>query len=116
MRHRLIHNTDSVSIYSHPHESTIINGSTFWSDSAYIRYESISAYRSCDEFYEKIGSQYSGAIIEIPSSAISSICGLETIARVGIVRATPFPFNFYDLVGDIPVSAYDCKSSSSMWQ
>ncbi|KAJ4354079.1 uncharacterized protein N0V89_005812 [Didymosphaeria variabile] len=57
-----------------------------------------------------VGSVYSDQIIEVASSDISSICSwrMNPALHVQPIGATAFPFNFDDLNGPIPASAYTC--------
>lgn len=106
------------SIFSHPHRSAVINGSTFWSDKAYIRYDTISAYKYCSfentpgQRSISIGGTYTNAYIEVSSSDVSTICGrlYMTSPGRGIVGRIPKPANFDDFNGPVPASAYQCMA------
>lgn len=107
----------SVSIYSHPHSSTVINSTTYWSDKAYVRYPAVSAYKWCaldnmlGQTSVPVGGTYSDHMVEVSSSDISSICDWRfgTTRPYGqVIGATAKPLNWEDLVGDIPASAYQC--------
>ena len=54
-----------------------------------------------------VGSTYYGDVIEVASSDISSLCGIYKDPL--IVAATARPYNFDDLNGPIPASAYLCN-------
>lgn len=141
----------SLSIFSHPHSFVIINGSTFWSDKAYIRYSHVTAFKQCDrlgygQVTQKVGGVYKSGYVEVSSSDISSLCGWayqttsrwETISlpwnNIGRIsrfrrapgilaathmiaepskyKATPRPYNWDDVLGPIPASAYQCTFSN----
>jgi hypothetical protein len=94
--------SDSVSIYSHPHESTIIDGSTYWSDSVYLSYNRISAWCGTER---PVGRTHSGSIISLRSDQLYSSCGEREFPYTGRI----YPFNFADLEGPIPFSAWNCE-------
>lgn len=58
-----------------------------------------------------VGSVYSDQMIEVASSDLSSICSwrMNPALHVQPIGATAFPFNFDDLAGPIPASAYTCE-------
>ncbi|KAJ4351936.1 uncharacterized protein N0V89_007280 [Didymosphaeria variabile] len=110
-------NSYSVPIFSYPHASTIINSTTYWYDKAYVRYDKVSAYKWCEldnqlaRHLVSVGGTYSGRLVEISSSDVSSICDWRfnpTRPYGLVIGATAKPFNFEDLVGEIPASAYQC--------
>lgn len=110
-------NSYSVSIYSHPHASTIINSTTYWSDKAYVRYDEVWAYKWCSLDNDlaatlvPVGGTYTSHLVEVSSSDVSSICGYmfnPTRPYGLLIAATAKPFNFQDLLGDIPASAFQC--------
>lgn len=107
----------SQSIYSHPHVSTVINQTTFWMDKAYVRYDVLSAYKWCPldnglgRSVRRVGKIYASAYVEIESKDASTMCGIQfnPVRPYGLViAATPYPLNFDDLNGRVPVSAYTC--------
>jgi len=105
----------SVSIFKHPHASTVINSTTYWSDKAYLRYQSLSAYKYCElshglgSMTVAVGKTYLSHLVELESIHISSICDVKYEASRAIVTAaTAIPFNFDDLHGEVPASAYQC--------
>jgi hypothetical protein len=105
------YNQFSVSDFSQPHLSTVINGSTFWSDSVYVKYDTLGAFRMCDDGFHTVGHPQTGQIVALQSSQISSLCGwriTRVLAHEITVGATPVPFNFDDLEGPVPASAYNC--------
>lgn len=111
------YNSYSVSIYSQPHASTVINATTYWYDKAYVRYDTVSAYKWCKldnqlgSTLVHVGGTYSKRVVEVASSDVSSICDWRfnpTMPYGLVIGATAKPFNFEDLVGDIPASAYQC--------
>lgn len=111
-----VYDRNTVSLFQQPHASTVINGSTYWSDKAYLSYTAISAYKQCSGSIIQVGSKYPGRIVEVPSSAVSSICGwslTRVLAHEMLVGGTAYPFNYADLVGPVPNSAYQCKSTVS---
>ncbi|KAL1596538.1 hypothetical protein SLS60_009186 [Paraconiothyrium brasiliense] len=110
-------NSYSVPIFSNLHASTIINSTTYWYDKAYVRYDTVSAYKWCQldnqlgQTSVTVGGTYSRRLVEISSSDLSSICDWKfnpTRPYGLVIGATAKPFNFEDLVGDIPASAYQC--------
>ncbi|KAF2758628.1 hypothetical protein EJ05DRAFT_359820 [Pseudovirgaria hyperparasitica] len=113
-------NRKIVTHYSHPHESVVLNETiTLWSDSAYVKYRSISAGRPCQG--GQVGATHEGSIVAIPSSDISSMCGWQWTTATGslpvriTLGVTPYPFNFGDLVGSVPQSAYQCMPECNPW-
>ncbi|KAF2194844.1 hypothetical protein K469DRAFT_744625 [Zopfia rhizophila CBS 207.26] len=110
------YNSYSVSVFSQPHASTVINSTTYWSDKAYVRYKVISAYKFCDldnmlgRTSVGFGNTFSDQVIEVASSHISSICDWQYApgAHIQVIGATAKPLNFNDLDGPIPASAYQC--------
>ncbi|PVH97863.1 hypothetical protein DM02DRAFT_64447 [Periconia macrospinosa] len=107
-------NSYSQSIYTQPHQSTVVNGTTFWADKAYVRYNTVSAYKMCDlgnglgRTSVPFGSTYTNAYAEVQSTDVSSMCGFQMGDRGLIIGATPVPVNFADLQGPVPESAYQC--------
>lgn len=110
------YNSYSQSIYSQPHQSAVVNGTTFWADKAYVRYNTVSAYKWCDlgnglgRTEVPFGSTYTNAYVEVESRDVSTMCGWQITDRpLGLViAATPVPMNFADLSGPVPNSAYQC--------
>ncbi|KAF2754689.1 hypothetical protein EJ05DRAFT_503640 [Pseudovirgaria hyperparasitica] len=104
----------NVSVYSMPHEATVVNSTTYWSDSAYLKYDSIYAVRTCDEGKVLVGTVVTDHVVALPSTEVSSLCGWKTykpwnVFHTYTIGATPWPFNFYDLQGSVPQSAWDCQ-------
>lgn len=110
-------NKYSQSIYKQPHESVVVNGTTFWQDKAYVRYDTVSAYRRCevDNGLQIVtipaGKTYTNTLVAVESRDISSICGWQQnqVRPYGVITAaTAQPMNFADLSGPVPESAWQC--------
>ncbi|KAH8731113.1 hypothetical protein GQ44DRAFT_755881 [Phaeosphaeriaceae sp. PMI808] len=116
-------NKYTQSIYSHPHKSVVINSTTFWMDKAYVRYNTVSAYKRCEAdnglqiMSTGVGGTYTNTVVQVESSDLSTICGwqLNPTRPYGIViAATPVPMNFDDFNGPAPESAYQCIQRCGM--
>jgi hypothetical protein len=98
----------SISVFSQPHSSTVIDGNTFWSDSIYLRYSKVYSKNTCEDASiignNAAGIVYSGATLTLHSTDISSVCG----RGLNNFRYTTYPFNYDDLHGPAPYSAYSC--------
>src|ERR1700744_1330785 len=69
-----------VSDYSQPHNSTVISGTTFWSDSVYINMFLLFPMTACanyDMWYTSLegGSLVMNQVVSLASTDASTICG-----------------------------------------
>jgi hypothetical protein len=96
----------------------VIDGSTFWSDSAYLTFAQVIPATICsnvESWYTTVeyGDLPVEALISVESSSVSSLCGGVDFLQFEIAGqytiATPYPFNFQDLEGPIPASAWACN-------
>jgi hypothetical protein len=57
--------------------------------------------------------------VTVSSSAVSSMCGAMNLFGLAfglpMSLGTPYPFNFNDLQGPVPASAYECASSTGLF-
>ncbi|KAH7413973.1 hypothetical protein DE146DRAFT_731524 [Phaeosphaeria sp. MPI-PUGE-AT-0046c] len=113
-----LYNRYSQSIYKHPHQSAVVNGTTFWADKAYVRYNTVSAYKWCEYGFGlgltrvPLRNTYTSTYVEVESSDLATICGIQynPIRPYGkVIAATPVPMNFADLQAPVPMSAYMCQ-------
>lgn len=88
--------------------STVINSTTFYSNRAYISYNTLYATNSCG----RVGGTYSDGVVTVASSDIYSVSGYHFQ-----MTHAAYPFNYADLIPPVPASAYlcqaDCDSSGS---
>jgi hypothetical protein len=113
------YNRFAVSDYSQPHSSTVIDGTLFWSDSVYMQFDELIAATVCwnhEAWYSDliVGSIIDNPLISLPSSSVSSLCARTTGLLDGFIFSTgvAYPFNFYDLQGPVPASAWACGTAS----
>jgi hypothetical protein len=95
----------------------VINGTTYWSDSAYISFTLFAASICSNQasWYSSVvigDSITENNVVTLASSSVSSICGGVNlfVSFIGGIPgpSTVYPFNFYDLEGTVPWSAYSC--------
>ena len=88
----------------------MINTTTFYTNLAYLKYNSASALNSKGQ---TIGAVHSGGLVSFSSTDLYSVTGLPG----GAWDAVAYPFNFADLVPPVPASAYlgmaICQDDSS---
>ncbi|KAK3068947.1 hypothetical protein LTR53_013085 [Teratosphaeriaceae sp. CCFEE 6253] len=72
-------------------------GTTFYQDRAYISYENVYASNSCGT----LGQVYRNSVVPVASSNVYSMSGYHYF-----IDNRAYPFNFADLSGPVPVSAY----------
>jgi hypothetical protein len=88
--------------------STVVNGTTLYSNRAYISYDTLYATNSCG----RVGGTYSNGLVTVASSDVYSVSGYHFV-----ITHAAYPFNFADLAGPIPASAYlgqaSCYDSGS---
>jgi hypothetical protein len=82
--------------------STIINGTIFYSNRAYISYNTLYATNSCG----RVGGAYSNGLVTVASSDIYSLSGYHFY-----MDKAAYSFNFADLIPPIPASAYLCQAT-----
>lgn len=87
---------------------TVINGTTFYSNRAYISYNTLYATNSCG----RVGGTYSNGLVTVASSDVYSLSGYHFY-----LSKEAYSFNFADLIPPIPASAYlgqaTCDNSGS---
>ncbi|KAK3072022.1 hypothetical protein LTR53_007569 [Teratosphaeriaceae sp. CCFEE 6253] len=72
-------------------------GTTYYQDRAYISYENVYASNSCGT----LGQVYRNSVVPVASSNVYSMSGYHYF-----IDNRAYPFNFADLSGPVPVSAY----------
>jgi hypothetical protein len=82
--------------------STVINGTTLYSNRAYISYDTLYATNSCG----RVGGTYSNGLVTVASSDVYSVSGYHFM-----INHAAYSFNFADLAGPIPASAYLAQAS-----
>lgn len=82
--------------------STVVNGTTLYSNRAYISYDTLYATNSCG----RVGGTYSNGIVPVPSSDVYSVSGYHFQ-----MTHAAYPFRFADLIPPIPASAYLCQAN-----
>lgn len=82
--------------------STIINGTTMYSNRAYISYDTLYATNSCG----RVGGTYANGLATLASSDIFSVSGYHFE-----LSHAAYSFNFADLAAPIPASAYLCQAN-----
>jgi hypothetical protein len=100
----------------------VIDGNTYWSDSAYIVFGEVVALTQCDNYASRYSSSSWSSVltnvtITLESSSVSSMCGAADFSEYfydnSYTVGTPYPFNFYDLEGPVPASAWACRYDSA---
>lgn len=81
---------------------TVINGTTLYSNRAYISYDTLYATNSCG----RVGGTYSNGLVTVASSDVYSVSGYHFV-----ITHAAYPFNFADLAGPVPASAYLAQAS-----
>lgn len=88
--------------------STVINGTTLYSNRAYISYNTLYATNSCG----RVGGTYSNGLVTVASSDVYSLSGYHFY-----MNRDHYSFNFGDLSAPVPASAYlaqaTCDNSGS---
>jgi hypothetical protein len=74
------------------HKSAVINGTTYWDNSLYIRFTSLHAYGACG----LIGTMMTEGVVTMATSDLYSMR-----------RGVPIPYNLADLIPPVPFSAWD---------
>lgn len=82
--------------------STVVNGTTLYSNRAYISYDTLYATNSCG----RVGGTYSNGLVTVASSDVYSVSGYHFV-----ITHAAYSFNFADLAGPVPASAYLCQAS-----
>lgn len=82
--------------------STVVNGTTLYSNRAYISYDTLYATNSCG----RVGGTYSNGLVTVASSDVYSVSGYHFV-----ITHAAYPFNFADLAGPVPASAYLAQAS-----
>jgi hypothetical protein len=82
--------------------STVINGSTLFSNRAYIAYDTLYATNDCGF----VGSTYSNGLVTVASSDVYSLSGYHFY-----MSKAAYSFNFADLMPPVPASAYLCQAT-----
>jgi len=82
--------------------STVINGTTLYSNRAYISYDTLYATNSCG----RVGGTYSNGLVTVASSDVYSVSGYHYV-----ITHAAYSFNFADLAAPVPASAYLCQAS-----
>ncbi|KAF1813930.1 hypothetical protein P152DRAFT_513273 [Eremomyces bilateralis CBS 781.70] len=77
----------------------VMNGTTFFVNSAYISFQYLLAGQYCDGSSSQIGGIYSSHLLAIPSASVSSM----RFPNYG----TAYRFNFADMNSPVPWSAYN---------
>ncbi|KAF2228051.1 hypothetical protein BDZ85DRAFT_293036 [Elsinoe ampelina] len=80
-----------------------LNGTEYTSPWVYITYHSITYKSKWISTYGILGTKIPSLVLSFLPHEVSSICGLGR----GVVQTKPFDFN--DLQGDVPWSAYNCS-------
>ena len=88
--------------------STVINGTTLYSNREYISYDTLYATNSCG----RVGGTYSNGLVTVASSDVYSVYGYHYV-----ITHAAYSFNFADLAAPVPASAYlgqaSCYDSGS---
>jgi hypothetical protein len=82
--------------------STVVNGTTLFSNRAYISYDTLYATNSCG----RVGGTYSNGLVTVASSDVYSVSGYHFMTN-----HAAYSFNFADLAGPVPASAYLCQAT-----
>jgi hypothetical protein len=82
--------------------STVINGSTLFSNRAYIAFDTLYATNDCGF----VGSTYSSGLVTVASSDVYSLSGYHFY-----MSKAAYSFNFADLMPPVPASAYLCQAT-----
>lgn len=82
--------------------STVMNGTTFYSNRAYISYNTLYATNSCG----RVGGTYSNGLVAVASSDVYSLSGYHFY-----MTHAAYSFNFADLIPPVPASAYLCQAT-----
>ena len=82
--------------------STVMNGTTFYSNRAYISYNTLYATNSCG----RVGGTYSNGLVTVASSDVYSLSGYHFY-----LTHAAYSFNFADLIPPVPASAYLCQAT-----
>jgi hypothetical protein len=82
--------------------STVVNGTTLFSNRAYISYDTLYATNSCG----RVGGTYSNGLVTVASSDVYSVSGYHFM-----INHAAYSFNFADLAGPVPASAYLCQAT-----
>lgn len=82
--------------------STVFNGTTLYSNRAYISFDTLYATNSCG----RVGGTYSNGLVPVPSSDVYSVSGYHFQ-----MTHAAYPFRFADLTGPVPASAYLCQAN-----
>lgn len=82
--------------------STVINGTTLYSNRAYISYNTLYATNSCG----RVGGTYSNGLVAVASSDVYSLSGYHFY-----MTHAAYSFNFADLSPPVPASAYLCQAT-----
>ncbi|KAM0717054.1 hypothetical protein Q7P37_006906 [Cladosporium fusiforme] len=82
--------------------STVVNGTTLYSNRAYISYDTLYATNSCG----RVGGTYSNGLVTVASSDVYSVSGYHFQ-----MTHAAYPFRFADLIPPIPASAYLCQAN-----
>lgn len=82
--------------------STVVNGTTMYSNRAYISFDTLYATNSCG----RVGGTYSNGLVTVASSDVYSVSGYHFM-----MSHAAYSFNFADLMGPVPASAYLCQAS-----
>lgn len=88
--------------------STVVNGTTLYSNRAYISYDTLYATNSCG----RVGGTYADGLVTVASSDVYSVSGYHFF-----LTHAAYSFNFADLDSPVPASAYlaqaNCDNSGS---
>jgi hypothetical protein len=79
-------------------QSVVYNGKTYYADKAYISFQYLDAWITCNGQTTQVGTSRSGDIIELNSADVSSL----RFPNLGV----QYPVNFADFNTPIPQSAY----------
>lgn len=80
--------------------STVVNGTTLYSNMAYISYDTLYATNSCG----RVGGTYTNGLVPVASSDVYSVSGYHFF-----MTHAAYPFRFQDLIPPVPASAYLCQ-------
>ena len=75
------------------------NGVTYYEDKVYLSFKSVWAVNSCGS---TVGTPRMGSLVAMPTSSVYSVCA-------GNSGGYGVPYNFADLSGEVPASAWNCQ-------